>query len=56
MKAFLKIFTRNWGLRLLALALALIVYYSLRESIRTSKIGASDSMKGTLNDRSQNAK
>jgi len=56
MKALFRMFTRNWGLKLLALALALVVYYSIRESIRSSGFSATDSMKGTFNDRPQNAK
>ena len=32
MKAFLDIFRRNWGLKLLALVLSLVVYYSMRDS------------------------
>ena len=32
MTAFLNIFRRHWGLKLLALALALVIYYSMRDS------------------------
>ena len=32
MKAFLDIFRRNWGLKLLALVLSLVVYFSMRDS------------------------
>ena len=38
MKAFLNIFRRNWGLKLLALALALVIYYSMRNSSGRSRI------------------
>ena len=31
MKKFFALFTRNWGLKLLALALAVIAYYTMRE-------------------------
>lgn len=36
MKNFFLIFTRNWGLKLLALILALVVFYGVRGSIRGS--------------------
>lgn len=32
MTAFLNIFRRHWGLKLLALALALVIYYSMRSA------------------------
>lgn len=32
MKAFLDIFRRNWGIKLIALILALVIYYSMRDS------------------------
>jgi len=35
MKALVHLFSHNLGLKLLALVLALLVYYSLRESIRS---------------------
>lgn len=34
MKRLFSVFTRNWGLKLLALALALAVFYAVRGSIR----------------------
>jgi hypothetical protein len=37
MNTFISLFTRNWGLKLLALVLALVVYYSMRDSIRSSQ-------------------
>ncbi len=56
MNAFKRIFLHNWWLKLLALALALLVYYSLRDSARKSGINPVDSMKGTFNDRIQATK
>ncbi len=56
MKSIVKMFSRNWGLKLLALALALIVYYSLKESVQTPSFGGMGSMKGTFNDRPQGTK
>jgi len=56
MNAFKRIFLHNWWLKLLALALALLVYYSLRDSARKSGKNTVDSMKGTLNDRIQATK
>ena len=35
MKRFFAIFTRNWSLKLLALVLALVVFYVVRASIRS---------------------
>ena len=32
MRAFLNIFRRNWGLKLIALVLALVIYYSMRNA------------------------
>ena len=34
MKAFIDFFRRNWGLKLLALVLAIVVYYSMRDEIK----------------------
>lgn len=31
-KVFLDIFRRNWGIKLIALILALVIYYSMRDS------------------------
>ena len=48
MRAFLNIFRRNWGLKLLALVLALVIYYSMRDA--SGKPGVSQNifdMKGT---------
>jgi len=52
MKAVVRFFSHNWSLKLLALVLALIVYYSMRESIRSSG-GTSISPKGSFDDRPQ---
>ena len=38
MKTLLNIFRRNWALKLLALALALVIYYSMRNSSGRSHI------------------
>lgn len=46
MKRLLAIFTRNWSLKLLALVLALVVFYVVRGSIR-SPHGTPSFMKGT---------
>ena len=32
MTAFLDIFRRNWGLKVISLVLALVIYYSMRDS------------------------
>ena len=32
MRKFMGIFTTNWGLKLLALVLAIVVYYSLKQT------------------------
>ena len=32
MNSFLDLFRRNWGLKLLALILSLVIYYSMRDS------------------------
>ncbi len=32
MTAFLDIFRRNWGLKLISLVLALVIYYSMKNS------------------------
>ena len=48
MTALLNIFRRNWGLKLIALVLALVIYYSMRNA--TGKAGVTQNifdMKGT---------
>ena len=37
MKRLLALFTRNWSLKLLALVLALVVFYVVRGSIRSPR-------------------
>ena len=56
MNTFKRIVLHNWWLKLLALALAFLVYYSLRDSARKSGKNTVDSMKGTFNDRIQATK
>ena len=46
MKAILNLFRRNWGLKLLALALALVIYYSMRDSMGKSRIPQNPFLKG----------
>ena len=36
MNSFLNLFRRNWGLKLIALILSLVVYYSMRDSAMPS--------------------
>ena len=36
MKAFIDLFRRNWGLKLLALVLAVVVYYSMRDGAKNA--------------------
>lgn len=37
MKDFFSIFTRNWGLKLLSLILAIVVFYAVRDSLASSR-------------------
>ena len=46
MKTILNLFRRNLGLKLLALTLALIIYYSMRESMGSSRIPQNPFLKG----------
>ena len=46
MNTLLNLFRRNWGLKLLALALALVIYYSMRDSKGTSRIPQNPFLKG----------
>lgn len=39
MKKLLAIFTSNWGLKILALVLAVVVYYSMKETTRSNRHG-----------------
>ena len=47
MTALLNIFRRNWGLKLLAIALALVIYYSMRGSAGKTRGPQNIFMKGT---------
>ena len=38
MTSLLNIFRRNWGLKLTALILALVIYYSMRNSIGKTRV------------------
>lgn len=46
MRTILNLFCRNWGLKLLALALALVIYYSMRDSVGSSRIPQNPFLKG----------
>lgn len=46
MRAILNFFRRNLGLKLLALALALVIYYSMRDSMGSSRIPQNPFLKG----------
>ena len=46
MKAVLDMFRRNWGLKLLALVLAVVVYYSMRDEMKNSAHAAPHLLKG----------
>ena len=47
MIALLNIFRRNWGLKLIALILALVIYYSMRNSSGKARVPQNIFMKGT---------
>ena len=49
MTALLNIFRRNWGLKLLSLALALVIYYSMRDAKGNSRIPQNPFLKGATN-------
>ena len=49
MKSILDIFRRNWGLKLLALALAIVIYYSMRNSTTRSRVAENPFLKGATN-------
>jgi hypothetical protein len=49
MNAFLNLFRRNWGLKLLALILSLVVYYSMRDSAGNSNVTNNPFLKGASN-------
>ena len=46
MNGFLNLFRRNWGLKLLALVLSLVVYYSMRDSANSGKVSNNPFLKG----------
>lgn len=47
MTAILNIFRRNWGLKFIALVLALVIYYSMRNSTGKTRVPQNIFMKGT---------
>lgn len=49
MKLFLDIFRRNWGLKLLALILSLVIYYSMRDSADGQHVTNNPFLKGASN-------
>ena len=49
MKRFLNFFCRNLGLKLIALALALVIYYSMRNSTTRSRVAENPFLKGATN-------
>lgn len=49
MNAFLDLFRRNWGLKLLAFILSLVVYYSMRDSTNNDNISHNPFLKGAAN-------
>lgn len=48
MTALLDIFRRNWGLKLIALVLALVIYYSMRNTSEEDGVTQGIFMKGTV--------
>lgn len=50
MTALLDIFRRNWGLKLIALVLALVIYYSMRNTSEEDGVTQGIFMKGTVDD------
>ena len=46
MRSILNLFRRNFGLKLLALALALVIYYSMRDSKGSSRLPQNPFLKG----------
>jgi hypothetical protein len=49
MNAVLNLFRRNWGLKLLALILSLVVYYSMRNSAENDNVSHNPFLKGAAN-------
>ena len=46
MNALLNLFRRNWGLKVLALILSLVVYYSMRDSASGDNVSHNPFLKG----------
>jgi hypothetical protein len=49
MKAFFDLFRRNLGLKLLALVLALVIFYTMRENPGESRVPSNPFLKGSVN-------
>lgn len=49
MSALLHLFRRNWGLKLLALVLSLVVYYSMRDRADSKDVTNNPFLKGATN-------
>ena len=49
MKAFINLFRRNWGLKLLALILSIVVYYTTRDSVKNENTSNNTFLKGASN-------
>ena len=49
MNALLNLFRRNWGLKVLALILSLVVYYSMRDSANNDNVTRNPFLKGSAN-------
>ncbi len=49
MKTLLDLFRRNWGLKLLAFILSLVVYYSMRDSTNNDNVSPNTFLKGASN-------
>lgn len=49
MNSFLNLFRRNWGLKILALVLSLVVYYSMRDSANGDNVSHNQFLKGATN-------
>lgn len=48
MKTFIDLFRRNLGLKLLALVLALVIFYSMRENFEESRVPRNPFLKGSV--------
>lgn len=49
MKSFLNLFRRNWGLKLLALILSFVIYYTMRDSTNSEDVSNKTFLKGAPN-------